>query len=715
MTRWRSRGPSELPTPFRALLVASCLLLICSVRPALAVSDLTGFHLEWAWSVGGSAIGAVGMALIDLDGDGSDEIVAAASAHPGNGYWYVLSREGDELAQTWSSLPLEDGVVALRVYREGAASRIVVVGESSVLLYDGLTKDLLATFSTISTDNRAADVGDVDGDGGVDVAICDTTALHVYALPTGSVRTQPGFGCRAMAIGQTDADPQLEIALAGNTPPGLILDGLSLAVDWTDPRGFGLQVRLGDFDGDGKDEVASRAPDLSGLRVQDPETSTLLWELLGSNPASIAAANLDGMPGEELLWYESTWGPMHVANGANGVDLYAFDPPAYGPVSLASGDTDGDGTQEIVWGSSQASHVYVFPFASSLSAARTASWNAPIPGFTVADVLGDGSREVAATSYASESSSGGVAFSLELATGRLLRSAPQTPPSAFGRYVQSLGAGQLDVDAALEICLAGESTLACFDGATFAEQWRVTLPSAAKSLQIAEIDGDLYPEVLVGTKDYFVFAFDGETGWLKWRTPNLSLWGSGFDLLRIVDLDGGFPLEVVAAASGSNDGQLTTFASDTGLTSAGPWSLPLNSLMPAAREDSPTLLLAGNNAGQVYPVDPLTGVAGAQIASFSSPVESFGLADFNRDGTLDVAALHRNRFEVHDGATGLPLWESPYLGNLFDSHDRFLVGDLDGDSIAEILVATRSGLALFESPLFAVFTDGFESGDTSNW
>lgn len=212
---------------------------------------------------------------------------------------------------------------------------------------------------------------------------------------------------------------------------------------------------------------------------------------------------------------------------------------------------------------------------------------------------------------------------------------------------------------ALEICLAGESTLACFDGATFAEQWRVTLPSAAKSLQIAEIDGDLYPEVLVGTKDYFVFAFDGETGWLKWRTPNLSLWGSGFDLLRIVDLDGGFPLEVVAAASGSNDGQLTTFASDTGLTSAGPWSLPLNSLMPAAREDSPTLLLAGNNAGQVYPVDPLTGVAGAQIASFSSPVESFGLADFNRDGTLDVAALHRNRFEVHDGATGLPLGRAP--------------------------------------------------------
>jgi hypothetical protein len=707
------------------LLLAAALLGLVAGTPGVATARVgdgggTAFGIRWAWSVAGDAIGYKGLEVVDLNGDDRPEILAAADPWASGGYWYVLERQGDDLVQIYSSLPRADGVMGLAAGATNGRVSIVVVGSSSLSVYDGASRREMASFPTASTDQRALAVADIDGDGILDAVVCDGSNLYVYELLLGSVRTKFGFGCTDIAIGQTDADPQLEIALAGNASGGFVLDGLSLLVDWADLRGFGYILCLGDFDADGRDEVASQAVDTGGMRIQDPETGALLWEELSGEVSALAAANLDAEAGSELLWGEGQWGTIHLLDGATPAELRAIANPDSGVTAIAVGDTNADGIADVLWGagwtSSGPDHLYVASSDATAFAARTEDLRAPFPGLAVGDFGGNGGLEVATASSASNSFySGGVALVLSFANGRLQRSAPGGWPVPFAGRVDAMVSGQLDSDPQLELCLAGDRWLGCYDGADLTEQWLVALADDAYTVQRGELDGDPYPELAVGTETNFVYAFEGETGWLKWRTPSPPLSYPPLDRIRLLDLTGDARQEVVASAARGGGTALTTFDGDSGLLVAGPWStdvLSLHVLPAAAARES---LLVGQNAGGVVEYDPLTGNVGTMLAVFQQGIANFGLADFNRDGTLDIASLLEDHFEVQDGETGATLYVSPYLGYLVGASEAFQVGDFDGNGVPEILTPTGAGLALFQGPLFALFADGFESGDTSNW
>ncbi len=707
--------PGYLRTRLCRLLATFAVLLAAAPSAALPVES--ELRLDWVWSVGGDWVGAAGLELIDLDGDGQDEILASANSSQAGGYWYELRREGDGLVQTWSSLPREDGLIDLAVVHDGAELRVVAVGASTITVYDARTKSQLALFPTLSANNQAAAVGDVDDDGTLDAVVCADTDLYVYELLTGSARVKPGFGCRDLAIGQTDGDPQREIAVAARSGGGFVLDGSTLEIDWADVRGFGEHLCLGDLDGDGHDELVAQGDTLSGLRAQDPESGALLWESGEGRVSALLAAELDGQPGEELLWSDQNgWDGLHVAAGMTGLELHSIALAGWGPVAIAVGDTDGDGVREVAWGTGGESRLFVAPHTADAFELRTEDWSGPFHGVAAGDFSGTGSREIATASEGSDwYYGGGVALVLAADTGRLLRSAPQEAPTLFGRTVWDFAAAQLDTDAALELCLAGGTTLACFDGATFAQQWRLQLQNDVAALRFGELDGDASPELLVGSWGAFVHAFEGDSGWLKWRTPDLGLSGLFFDRLRVADLAGDSQPEVLAGTTRSDAGRLATFSAATGALVAGPWELSLSALETLPANGPAPSVLLGHYDGTIATVDPFTGTGGSAITTLPDAVLAFGFADFDRDGTLDIAVRLEDRFAIVDGETGLTLYTSPYLGHSYDDAESFLVGDLDSDPALEVLVATEFGLAMFEAPLLTLFADGFESGDTTHW
>ncbi len=700
--------------------VASAALLFIGSIPLRAISAGTDteFHLEWAWSVGGNNIGLKGLEIVDLDGDGRAEILVAADPEDYGGYWYLLEHREGALVQTHSSLRRKDGLVGVASGIEAGKTRIVAAGRSSLTVYDGATRRELATFPTVSLDNEALAVGDVDGDGVLDAVVCDASDLYVYELLLGSVRTRYGFGCSNLAIGQTDADPQLEVVLGGNSLGGFVLDGESLAVDWADLGGFGLQLRLGDFDADGHDEVAW-AHEWGGVRVRDPETGGLLWEAaLGAGV--LAAAELDGESGSELLWAEWSSGAIHMLDGATAAELGTIASPDGGATAIAVGDTDADGIPDVLWGtgrySSSVERLYLASSDATTPEAHTEDWNGPFFGTAIGDFRGDGSLEVATASMFSNSGlAGGVALILDFATGRLRRAAPADWGGAASSYIQGITSGQTDADPALEMCFIAGDGAGCYDGTDFAEQWWVHLQHPSASIRIGELDGDGSPEVAVGTDESFVYLLEGESGWLKWRTPPVEPAYPGNYVLRFLDVLGDSRPEVLATSANGPDTPILTFDALSGLVATAPLSTDHRSMNPAPAGSPPEQLLVGRSNGDIVPFDPTTGITGASVASFPGPVLAFGFADFNRDGTLDVAALLEDHFEVNDGETGLAFYVSPYLGGTANWADSFQVGDFDGNSVAEILVATGVGVALFEAPLFALFADSFESGDTSNW
>lgn len=709
----------------RSINAFCCLILGCLSALAAGTSSATAersdteFHLAWTWSVGGDAPGFNGLEIVDLDADGRSEVLVAANLEPPDGYWYVLEHRGAALEQIYSSLPRADGIAGVASGTEAGLVRIVVAGRTSLSVYDGPTRRELASFPTVSLDNVALAVGDVDDDGILDAVLCDANDLYVYELLFGTVRTKFGFGCGYAALGQTDADPQLEIALAGNPSGGFVLDGASLNVDWADVRGFGPRLCLGDFDADGRDEVASMVG-YSGIRVQDPESGDLLWEYSPGSVGVIAAEDWDGEPGSELFFAETYWGNIQVLDGATATALQTIESPGSRVSKIVVGDTDADGVPNLLWStgiySEPSERLYLARSDSGAIEAHSEDWSGPFFGLEVGDFAGTGALEVAtATAHGHAGSFGGAPLVLSFADGRLRRFPPQDWNSSSTSDLLGVDSAQLDADAPLELCLFSYFGVGCFDGLDFEEQWWVSQSGWWHAMAIGELDGAGVPEVLVGDQNALVFAYEGDSGWLKWRTPSSTPSYPGIYGLRLLDVLGDSRQEVLASSNLGPSSRIWAFDASSGLVAAGPWTTDVQSMNPSHPTAGAPELLVGRSTGEIVPFDPTTGIAGPAIATFPGPVEAFGFADFDRDGAVDVAALLGDHFEVQDGETGLTLYAGPHLGSNGIPPESFLVGDFDGNSVPEILVATAGGVALFRAPLFLVFSDGFESGDTSNW
>ncbi|MBP9145360.1 MAG: VCBS repeat-containing protein [Thermoanaerobaculia bacterium] len=705
----------------RRLVLAGFLLLAFphAVAP-LAAQVLTDFHLQWVWSQGGELLGRAGFEVVDLAGDGRSELLTTAVTSS-TGYWYTLDREGADLVQTHSSLPSQVRPVQVNVASENGRPRILITGPASIQVLDGPTRDELASFPSLGSLNRAAAAADIDLDGRLDLAVCDDSTLYVYDLLTGNARVRNGFGCKEVALGQTDSDPQLEIILAGSPAGGYVLDGISLSVDWGDVRGFGDHVAVADFDADGQDEVAALAESGTVVRVQDPATGGLLWEVATSPAGALAAANMDGEPGAELVWaIQNGYGSLFVVDGATPTQLGVIPNPAFSVEAVTLGDLDDDGVVDVIWSSGRDSpegqHVYLQTGDQLEPAAKTADLRGGVPGMAVGDFRGDGTPEVAATSAKSKPEDGGIAFVLALESGRVQRT--RSGQAALGPEASGLAAAQLDEDAALEICQFGGVEVVCFDGRTFGGQWAALHFDGITAVGVGTSEGETQADLFLATFGPAVVAVSGSDGSPRWSSPIFDVSGFIINQIDLADVSGDARPEIVAGSMNTGVAGLATLNADTGQVLAGPWHLPLVSTFVVPGSGPPALLLAGLANGDVVPADPISGLLGPPVAAFPAAAHAMGIADFDRDGVADLVATIGNHVQVLDGQTGLPVWVSPYLRlSEFFSVPRLplLAGDLDRDTVPEILVATLDGIVHFEAPLLLIFANGFESGDTSNW
>lgn len=150
------------------------------------------------------------LAAADLDGDGLDELVA-------------IGRDGSHRGQ----------LIALDV-TGNAAPRV-----TTIELDVGEPLDLAAA--------------DSDLDGRAEVVVTGTAGVVLWRA--GAISTVPGSGMRSACFAQLDDDPQLELALVGDTLELREPDGITVRSVYALPARASL-VRAGDLDGDGIADLA---------------------------------------------------------------------------------------------------------------------------------------------------------------------------------------------------------------------------------------------------------------------------------------------------------------------------------------------------------------------------------------------------------------------------------------------------------------------------
>ena len=364
-----------------------------------------GRHLE---SI--SVVAPSRFAKVDVDSDDKEDLVFLG--HSGSPILLVVGKTASGTIDFKMAEALEsfDYIVRLLAWTadDSGVVHILTLTEGGVVRdYSGWPLAEQRSFS-VTGDATGAAVGDMDNDGVDELLVVASNGLHAYSMDDGSPKwSYPVNFVRDIALAQLDADPALEIVLAGVTP-GLVLDGATRATDWEHIDGFGTRVSTGSLEtGGGVQWVGARA--FTTFTVFRASPWAPIWS--GGRPSSIEAidtAHIDPMGLDAIVVGEGSRGGVLVYDGTSHAERLRIPNEGMGINDAVAVDFDGDGLDEIAFASeSTFLDGPLITVASSVNGSSVWQYTplaSPYIATALGDVDGDGSVElVSASGYGTHS------------------------------------------------------------------------------------------------------------------------------------------------------------------------------------------------------------------------------------------------------------------------------------------------------------------------
>lgn len=682
----------------------------------------------WVWTTPGTGIGRAGVAVSDFDGDGRDELHLVSHGGPYYdtqfGYWHSWRPDGAVVRQEWSSLFYENGIQKI-VATRSPENRFILVSGSDLLVFLDIDHELERTIVTEYSPITDLVTDDLDGNGGLELALCDEENLYLRSFATGlETARRYGFGCSKILSGQLDGDPAKELVLLGNAAGGFVLDGATLEIQWVELDGFGDRATLADVDSDGNAEIVYHREDDYDLVAVEPGSPIAHWEIEGCNPSFLDAMDVDGDGDVEVVAYDpDELGGLAAIDAAAGVPIWSLE-LGVEPRSVAAGDFYGDDVLDLAVAGSNISYgwgdgVFVFDTSTLLVQARTPRLPSHLVTFALGDLDGDTSPDlVTAFGYGNYGYGDGRIAYFDISDRQLDWIEPTSMTTDF------LALGQADADPQPEICRTSsdyysDRGLRCEDALTHAVEWEIDFQGQDSPGKAAflDLDGSTPFEVVVPTANGFVYSFEGPSGWLRWASPPFA---DVTTTLRLADVDGDGQPELVAGGSSYYYyGDMAVIDPATGALLAGPHEIDLTSFDAAQVDGDPEMDVVGGvgsyGTSQLAEVDPWTGSIQPAIMTFDEPIRSIRIAEMTGDAQADFVVLSGPRALVIDGSSTDIVWESPFLGSDASEYRDLELADLGGSSRPEIIVNLGVGFAVFGVVDLILFEDGFESSDFSAW
>ena len=284
-------------------------------------------------------------------------------------------------------------------------------------------KTLLPGFGSFHQPSAA----NLDGNGGDEAVVSDTTGLQVFREDISSTTFTPGSSVDFMrnqdVIEDLDGDSRWDTLALGNDynnnvasiyawrPDGQLLNGnfpLQIA-DQNDQRYWFNRTRfiVGSLDGDGRKEIVALeglSSSTYALRLFGSDGLARTWNapVLDGVPFAMAAADLDHNGKLETIVdsYSGTQATLHVfqpdGSERSGWPVILENQIPTGQSFLAVGDLNRDGQEEIVL--SRESELYVFKADGTLySAAWPLRTGTKYGAVVLGDIDGDGLPEIVTT------------------------------------------------------------------------------------------------------------------------------------------------------------------------------------------------------------------------------------------------------------------------------------------------------------------------------
>ncbi|MEO7936903.1 MAG: PQQ-binding-like beta-propeller repeat protein [Dokdonella sp.] len=288
-------------------LLGSFLVVLCAMAAAASASMTDKLTEVNILAPGYFAAASLDLPSADFDGDGLAD-VAILGEHS---YTSIIQIIGYSADTGWV---VKQSIMPTLAQVEPASERLVtwVEDDGAHLLflknrlaseYAGWPLKLVRQIQFgFDFDWQDVKVADVDRDGHFEVIVANITddgSLRAYSLATGAlIWSLPELSMynRFLLIAQLDADPALEIVLSGS--PGLVIDGATHAIEWQVEDGIGYRMRAGNYGGP-RPGFASLDYNIQMFRSQ-PWVQQ--WQLNDYYAKSAAAADIDGDGVDELIY-----------------------------------------------------------------------------------------------------------------------------------------------------------------------------------------------------------------------------------------------------------------------------------------------------------------------------------------------------------------------------------------------------------------------------
>lgn len=664
----------------------------------------------------------------DFDGNGKHEILIGTYTS-----LYILSKNGaSDYAQSWVYPydPVADGGIISGSNTgfsavtsgdvNGDGHREIFFSQGPVIVeLDGITRREVARYGNQgSVSAGTAPLGpyctalkyaDIDNDGAGELVCLGSnglygapTQLYVLDAKTMTLKWQSGAlaGGTAMAIGNVDGDPALEIV----TSDGFVFDGATHQNEWAYGPGFGSIIDIGDVNGDGVGKILGVNTNSATVQVFSATLKSPVWQITTGSVGGTSAlkvANLDGVGPAEILLGDSQWGNVTVFRYnalTNTADIVSqTNSLGDGVSAIAAGDVDGDGQMEMIWGSDFVSSGPDTLAIASWTSVPVVKWQGPDGAQLDGPFVG--AKNAAVTTgqnrlmFVSPGTNSGYAgmriIGLDPSTG-LLTLSNEVDSNWSRDYAFDVGNVY---GSGLDSMLVGTATLydgyfTAYDFAGNTKSWTSGTVGDGVAVTHADLNHDSVADVIGLTAQGYIYAWDVLHQTLLWSSTQLS----GGKAIAAVDLDGDGQPEIIALAQ--NRVVVYKYSTLTsGYLEAYSYSIIATDLLVADTD--------GDGVPEIFVLNAFNnGLGDGSITQFNSSLQVLHQynAGFANSIYLEESAFARKnlvaaisnssltyapatQITVIDPSTGTTIWQSPFVAgsvpiNSLSFHDYSGSGQL---------------------------------------
>lgn len=720
----------------------TALAVICAISTLLAQQK--PMELNWQFGKLGSDLGKGGLLTADLDGDGKNEIVTS-SKHindflSGSDFISILKYQEERQAYEtiWISRLFFSSISALNLHdinNDGIQEIYIGLENGTIHVYDSRSRHEVVNFlltekeSTMFEPNRISDIefGDIDNDSSLDLVVLLNDSTFIFD-PSYKLTDKIPYGSFHCKIGDIDDDSYQEVVYSNGQiiemKEGVVLkeNGFSTQNERTD-------IGLNDINKDNILDVVYSSRD--SLYAYDYKNKQGIWSSKWESDHNYERYidglwffdyNGDGV--KDIFLGDKDYDGIYCYNGKDGKKEFSFyDLENDGIVNASVADLDGDANLELIWSTgadcSCTDYFFVYDLSTKAKEWKNKDLAGDFKAFDIGDVGHDGRIDIALGLFGVHLDHRNYEFiNVFDAATKLLKRQNEDPifDSHHVDFISSLKIGDVDNDGTNEmlvgISYSYSSSMVYIVDAEYRVKkfYEIDGMDNIIDIGVADIDRDGNNEVIItsGTNidgstnpeewQNYIYIYDGETGVLEWKSPQLAGIGSKVGSLAVGNVDEDDALEIVALLYKSRrDEAGKLFLIDGKSHELVEKVMDVTAIdLIDFDHDGIDNIVVGNESGEVAIMNGTTLEVSSTFETGANEIHALKAADLNNDNHVDFVMSDAYKLYIYDTRLSTFKWYSDTLSSSVGTFNSLLVADLDADQHVDILLNGGHALYNFE-------------------